>query len=70
MADKRGGVMAFIVGGLVVAVAVIAWALYSGRTAAPEPPTVDVDVQVPTPRLPDGPPRVDPPPIPAPTPTG
>lgn len=64
----RGGVwLALVVGGLVVTLAVILWALSSGRVEAPTPCAVDVDETLPrlpdAPRLPDGPiaPPVEPP---------
>lgn len=51
---SRGGAwLAFIVGGLVVALAGILWALSSGRVETPTPRAVDVDVNLP--RLPDAP---------------
>ena len=51
-----GGLMAFILGGLIVAVAVIGWFLYSGgRPAAPERPEVNLDINVPAPKLPEAP---------------
>lgn len=54
---KGGGLMAFIVGGLIVAVAVIGWFLYSGGrpAAVPERPEVNLDINVPAPRLPEAP---------------
>jgi len=51
-----GGLMAFILGGLIVAVAVIGWFLYSGgRPAAPERPEVNLDINIPAPKLPETP---------------
>lgn len=51
-----GGFLAFIVGGLIVAVAVIGWFLYTGgRPAMPETPEVNLDINVPAPKLPDRP---------------
>jgi len=49
--------LAFIVGGLIVAVAVIAWFIYSGGRvpAAPEAPEVNLDINVPAPKLPEAP---------------
>jgi len=44
--------LAFLVGGLVVVVAVIAWFLYSGQTPA-APKAVDVNIEAP--KLPDVP---------------
>ena len=62
-----GAVLAFIVGGLIVAVAVIGWLLYTGaRPAAPEPPEVKLDLHVPAPRLPHVPDRPSPPELPRP----
>ena len=53
---KGGGLMAFILGGLIVAVAVIGWFLYSGgRPAAPERPEVNLDINIPAPKLPEAP---------------
>lgn len=75
--SPRGGsgvLMAFIIGGLVVAVAVIAWVLLSQGTPRPETPSlaVDMDLTLPdAPRLPDGPPAVppvEPPSVPSPSP--
>ena len=55
-ARKGGGMLAFIVGGLIVAVAVIGWFLYSGgRPAAPERPEINLDINVPAPKLPETP---------------
>ncbi|WEK59321.1 MAG: hypothetical protein P0Y52_07210 [Candidatus Brevundimonas phytovorans] len=73
---KGGGALAFIVGGLIVAVAVIGWVLYSdGRPMAPpERPEVNLDINVPAPKLPEAPrlpdvPRpAEPPTVTAPTP--
>ncbi len=72
---KGGGFMAFILGGLIVAVAVIGWFLYSGGRppAAPEAPEVNLDINVPapklpeTPRLPDVPRPAEPPTVTAPS---
>lgn len=46
---KGGGAgLAFLVGGLLVAVAVIAWFVFAGgRAPAPETPNLDVDISVP-----------------------
>ena len=48
---KGGGFMAFILGGLIVAVAVIGWFLYSGGRppAAPEAPEASAAAPEPTP---------------------
>lgn len=66
--QSRGGAwLAYVVGGLVVALAVILWALSSRRVEAPTPRAVDVEVNLPrlpeAPRLPDSPitPPVEPP---------
>ena len=66
---KGGGAgMAVLVGGLLVAVAVIAWFVFAGgRAPAPETPNLDVDISVPTPRLPDVPDRPAPPELPRPS---
>ena len=52
-----GGLRACILGGLGVAVAVIGWFLYSGGKppAAPEAPEVNLDINVPAPKLPEAP---------------
>ena len=53
---KGGGLLAFLVGALVVAAGVMAWFLYTGeRPAVPERPEVNLDINVPTPRLPEAP---------------
>ena len=72
MAERsRGGGntgLAFVLGGLVVVVAVIAWFVFAGgRTPAPSTPELNVDIDVPTPRLPDVPDRPAPPELPRPT---
>ena len=62
MAEQSSGggspVLAFIVGGLLVVVAVVAFMLYSGRTAAPNK-SIDVNIQAPQlpdpPKMPDAP---------------
>ncbi|MBN9480186.1 MAG: hypothetical protein J0I52_08115 [Bordetella sp.] len=60
--------LAFIVGGLVVVVAIIAWFVFgSGRVPEPERPNLDVDITVPTPRLPEVPDRPAPPELPRPS---
>lgn len=66
---KSGGVgLAFVVGGLVVLVAIIAWFVFgSGRVPEPERPNLDVDITVPTPRLPEVPDRPAPPELPRPS---
>lgn len=59
--------LAFIVGGLLVAVAIIAWFVFSGgRASAPSTPDLNVDIDVPAPRLPDVPDRPAPPDLPRP----
>ena len=72
---RRGGGMgmAFILGALVVAAAVLAWFVFAdGRAPAPETPELNVDINVPAPRLPDTPDlpklpdRVTPPELPKP----
>ncbi len=53
---KSGAGLALVVGGLIVAVALIAWFLYSGeRPAAPEAPAVNLDINLPAPKLPEAP---------------
>lgn len=56
-APRRGGgsTLAFIVGGLLVLVAVIAFFLYTGRTTTPELPSADIDVDIRAPQMPDVP---------------
>lgn len=56
--------LAFIVGGLLVVVAVMAWFLFSGGAMTPTPQDRDVDINVELPELP----QVEPPanPLPAP----
>ncbi|MGH7026982.1 MAG: hypothetical protein ACREEF_06560 [Brevundimonas sp.] len=50
-----GGILAFVVGGLILA-AVIGWFLYSGgRPAVPEAPEVNLDINIPAPKLPEAP---------------
>ena len=72
---KKGGNawLAFIVGGLIVVVAIIAWVMYSGGAVVPDGNDVDVDIDLPeAPSLPEPPanPIPDPPaPDPAPVPT-
>lgn len=66
-----GGWLAFIIGGLVVAVAIIGFVLWSNGASAPEGGAdVDIDLNLPAPRLPDAPalPPVEPPSVPSPTP--
>lgn len=63
-----GAGLAFMVGGLLVAVAVIAWLVFSGvRPPSPETPHLSVDVHVPAPHLPQVPDRPTPPELPRPT---
>lgn len=66
---KGGGTgLAFLVGGLLVAVAVIAWLVFAGgRAPVPETPDLNVDITVPTPRLPEVPDRPAPPELPRPS---
>jgi len=45
--------LAFLVGGLIVVVAVIAWFMYSGRQTPELPQSVDVNISAP--QLPDAP---------------
>ncbi|RSB45288.1 MULTISPECIES: hypothetical protein [Brevundimonas] len=60
--------LAFIVGALVVVVAVLAWFLLGrGGPMRPETPNLNVDINVPAPRLPDVPDRPAPPELPSPT---
>lgn len=61
-----GAGIAFIVGGLLVAVAVIAWFVF-GRGMAPETKDVNVDVNLPSVEAPKLPP-VEPPSVPSPSP--
>ena len=71
MADSsRGGAtpfLAFLVGGLLVAVAVIGVAMYGGFTPPSKP--MDVRVSIPQPMLPKTPSIPNPAPTPAPIPT-
>ncbi|WP_240387223.1 hypothetical protein [Brevundimonas naejangsanensis] len=66
---KGGGTgLALIVGGLLVAVAVIAWFVFAGgRPLAPQTPNLNVDIHMPTPRLPEVPDRPAPQELPRPT---
>ncbi|HZZ34264.1 MAG TPA: hypothetical protein VFE03_00970 [Caulobacteraceae bacterium] len=71
MADNSGGgganaFLAFLVGGLIVVVAVIGVAMYGGFTPPAKP--VDVRVSVPQPSLPNAPSVPNPAPAPTPTP--
>ena len=70
---ERGGGngwLGFVIGGLVVAVAIIGFVLWSNGMPTPERVTdVDIDVDIPAPRLPDAPPTlppVEPPTVPSP----
>ncbi|WP_396593156.1 hypothetical protein [Brevundimonas sp. R86498] len=69
-----GGVIAFLVGGLIVVVAIIGYVLYTGGTIPGRDDadtSIDVDVNLPdVPRLPDAPtlPPVEPPSLPQPGP--
>lgn len=64
--------LGFVIGGLVVIVAIIGFVLWSG--GAPSVPDkvadIDVDVDIPAPRMPDAPtlPPVEPPTVPTPAP--
>ena len=61
--NGSGPWLAFLVGGLIVAVAVIGYFVYAGRQAAPDLPSgVDINLSVPSPppmpeglKLPDAP---------------
>ena len=71
MAEGSGSrstpLLAFLVGGVVVVVAVIGWFVWSGRTPAPDPGSLSIDLKVPTPPnlpRPAPMPRPDPPPLP------
>ncbi len=69
--DRGNGWLAFVIGGLVVAVAVIGFVLWSNGAPTPDRVTdVDIDVEMPTPRLPDPStlPPVEPPSVPNPPP--
>jgi len=69
--ERRGGGsgLAFVIGGLVVLVAVIAAVLYfrGAPASAPDPTDINVDIDVPS--LPDAPRLPDAPSIPSPGPT-
>ncbi len=56
MAEQSSGggspVLAFIVGGLVVVVAIVAFMIYSGRSPVPDK---SIDVKIEAPQLPDAP---------------
>lgn len=72
-APREGGSgwLGFLIGGLVVVVAVIAFVLWSGGAQAPSKVAdIDVEVDIPAPRMPDVPalPPVEPPSVPSPTP--
>lgn len=61
--------LAFIVGGIVVVLAVVAWFVFARSGAAPEGRDINVDVNLPRPQLPDAPrlpsvPQVQPPTLP------
>ena len=73
MAARAGGggstLVALIVGALLVAVAGIAWMVWSGRAAAPDPATLSVDIRIPeSPTLPRPAPMPEPQPAPPPLP--
>lgn len=57
--------LAFLIGGLIVAVALIGWFVYSGQSAAPKPADMTLSVNVPKPDVPQAPKLPD---LPAPTP--
>jgi len=63
---KSGGSwLAFLVGGLLVVVALIGWAVYSGQTpVVTEPAEVNVDIDLPRPTMPDTPKLPDRPALP------
>ena len=63
----NGAGMAFIVGGLLVAVAIIAWFVFGRGMATPETRDIDVDVNLPKMEAPKLPP-VEPPSVPSPSP--
>ncbi len=60
------GVIGFLVGGLLVVVAIIAAVLYMNgdRAAGPGDTNLDVNIDIPAPRLPDAPKMPDPPTLP------
>jgi hypothetical protein len=72
MADRTGSgatpFLAFLVGGLLVLVAVVGFAMYGGGFQ-PATRQVDVNVSMPKPKLPDAPTIPNPTPMPAPVPT-
>ena len=73
MTARAGGgsttLVALIVGALVVAVAGIAWMVWSGRTPTPAPANLSFDVKIPTPpNLPRPAPLPQPQPAPLPLP--
>lgn len=67
--------LAFIVGGVVVVLAIVAWFVFAGDGLTPENKDVNVDVSLPGvadgPTLPEapGPPQVEPPTVAGPAPT-
>lgn len=67
---SRGGAnpaLAFIVGALVMVVALLAWFLFGrGEPTLPETPNLNVDITAPAPRLPEAPDRPAPPDLPKP----
>jgi hypothetical protein len=66
---RSGGAgLAFVVGGLLVAVAVIAWFVFARGMTPPEPARVEVDVNLPKMEAPKLPP-VEPPTVPGPAPS-
>ena len=67
--------LAFIVGGIVVVLAIVAWFVFAGGALTPETRDVHVDVNLPdlpdAPTLPEVPrlPQVEPPTVPGPAPS-
>jgi len=67
---RKGGntALAFVVGGLLVLVAVVGWVVLTGQGPQIRPPETSVDVDVKLPDAPKMPEAPDPQPLPAPTP--